>query len=229
MDLNEIVEKYGLNISRLAKRMLTDSEMVKDATQETWFEILKSIDSFNGKSDISTWIYTVAKRTILRYAQNERLVTHADIDYCISKGQIKYDDSGEQKEEWIKEKCDDCITAFCHCLTNEARLVFLFKENLDLSYEQISIIMDIKQENVRQIASRSLKKVRNFMNKDCILINPEGRCGCRIKDEIKSVDFDKTYRQLEMAHRLIEFYARFDKELPRKNYWEKFLNQVVTN
>jgi RNA polymerase sigma-70 factor (ECF subfamily) len=79
------------------------------------------------------------------------------------------------------------------------------------------------QENVRRIASRSLKKVRNFMNNDCILINPNGRCGCRIKDEIKSVDFDKTYKQLEMAHRLIDFYAKFDKELPRKNYWENYL------
>lgn len=61
------------------------------------------------------------------------------------------------------------------------------------------------------------------MEKDCILINPNGRCGCRIKNEIKSVDFDKTYKQLEMAHRLIAFYAKFDKELPRKNYWEKYL------
>jgi len=229
MDLKEIVDKYGLNISRLAKRMLTDSEMVKDATQETWLEILKSINSFKGNSEISTWIYTIAKRTILRYAQNERIVTHADIDYCIAKGQIKYEDAEQQKEEWIKEKCDDCITAFSHCLTNESRLIFLFKENLNLSYEQISKIMGMTQENVRQISSRSLKKVRNFMNKDCILINPKGRCGCRIKDEIKAVDFDKTYKQLEKAHRLIEFYNKFDKELPRKNYWEKYLQQVVTN
>lgn len=168
--------------------MLTDSEMAKDATQETWFEILKNIDSFKGNSEISTWIYTVAKRTILRYAQNERLVTHEDIDCCIAKGQIRHDNYDEQKEEWIKEKCDDCITAFCHCLTNEARLIFLFKENLNLTYEQISKIMEMTQENVRQISSRSLKKVRSFMEKDCILINPNGRCGCRIKNEIKSVD-----------------------------------------
>lgn len=223
MDFKGLVDKYGLNISRLAKRMLTNSEMVKDATQETWFEIIKSIDSFKGDAEISTWIYTIAKRTILRYAKKERLVTHDDIDYYISKGQIKYDFSEGEKEEWIKEKCDDCITASCHCLTNEARLIFLFRENLDLTYEQISRIMDMTQENVRQVSSRSLKRVRNFMNKDCILINPNGRCGCRIKNEIKSIDFDKTYVQLEKAHRLVDFYAKFDKELPRKNYWEKYL------
>lgn len=229
MDLQEIVEKYGSNISRLAKRMLKDSEMVKDATQETWFEIIKSIDSFKGESEISTWMYTIAKRTILRYARNERITTHEDIDHCIAKGQITFDNSDETKEEWIKEKCDICITAFCHCLTNDARLIFLFKENLDLSYEQISHIMEMTQENVRQISSRSLKKVRSFMNKDCILVNPNGRCGCRIKNEIRSIDFDKTYLQLQQAHRLIDFYNKFDKELPQKNYWEKYLREVVTN
>lgn len=229
MNLKELIDKYGLNISRLAKRMLTDPEMVKDATQETWFEILKNIDSFKGNSEISTWIYKIAQRTILRYAKNERLITFTDIDYCISKGQIQYDESENQKEEWIKEKCDDCITAFCHCLTNEARLIFLFKENLDLSYEQISKIMDMTQENVRQISSRSLKKVKNFMNKDCVLINPNGRCGCRIKNVIKSINYDKTYEQLEKAHRLVDFYTKFDKELPAKNYWEIFLQKVVTD
>ena len=229
MDLNELVNKYGLNISRLAKRMLTDSEMVKDATQETWYEVLKSIDSFKGNSELSTWIYTIAKRTILRYAENERIIKYSDIDYCIAKGQIKYNDSEEKKEEWIKGKCDDCITAFCHCLRNEARLVFLFKENLGLSYEQISKIMNMTQENVRQVASRSLKKVKSFMNKDCILINPTGRCGCRIKNVVTSIDFDKTYLQLQKAHRLVDFYAKFDRELPQKNYWEKYLQQVVTN
>lgn len=229
MDSRELVEKYGISISRLAKRMLSDSEMVKDATQETWFEILKSIDSFKSESEISTWIYSIAKRTILRYAKNERIVTHEDLETCISKGQIKYDYSEELKEAWIKEKCDDCITAFCHCLKNEARLIFLFRENLDLSYEQISKIMDMTQENVRQIASRSLQKVRNFMKNDCILINPNGRCGCRIKNEIKSIDFDKTYEQIEKAHRLVHIYAKFDIELPRKNLWEKYLDHIVTN
>lgn len=228
MESKELVEKYGFNISRLAKRMLTDPEMVKDAIQETWFEILKSIDSFRGEAELSTWIFTVAKRTILRYAKNERLVRHADIDDCIAKGQIIFNDSEKRKEEWIKEKCDDCITAFCHCLTKEARLVFLFRENLDLSYEQISRIMDMTPENVRQIASRSLRKIRHYMNNDCVLLNSEGRCGCRIKNEIRSIDYDKTYLQLQMAHRLVAFFDKFDRELPGKNYWEKYLQRVVT-
>lgn len=229
MDLEVLVDKYGLNISRLANRMLTDKELAKDAVQEVWYQVIKSLDSFKGESELSTWIYTIAKRTILKHSKNEKLVLSSDIEYCVSKGQISYNDPEEQKEEWIKEKCDDCITAFCHCLTNDARLIFLFKENLDLSYRQISKIMDMSEDNIRQISSRSLKKVRNFMNKDCVLLNPLGNCGCRIKNVIKSIDYDKKYAQITEAYRLVDFYNKFDKELPRKNYWINFLREVVTN
>ena len=128
MNQELLVDKYGLKISRLANRMLTDKELAKDAVQEVWYEVIKSLDSFKGDSELSTWIYTIAKRTILKHSKNEKLILSSDIMYCISKGQLIYDNSDEQKEEWIKEKCDDCITAFCHCLSNDARLIFLFKE-----------------------------------------------------------------------------------------------------
>lgn len=225
MDTEEIVGTYGEQVSRLVRRMVCKHELSEDICQEIWYEVIKSLHSFKHDSKLSTWIFTIAKRTIYRHIKQERILTHEDIDSCIEKGQIGFDDSDDRKEDWIKEKCDDCITAFCQCLNKEQRLIFLFRENLNLTYDQISSIMELKEDNVRKIASRSLKKVRSFMTKDCILINPQGRCGCRIREVIKSVDFDRVYRQIGAAHRLVTFYNKFDKELPRKNYWEKLINE----
>ena len=74
-DLKEIVEQYGVMVSSIAHRMIQNKEIAKEAAQEVWYEIIKSIDSFNGESGLSTWIYTICKRTILRYARNERIAT----------------------------------------------------------------------------------------------------------------------------------------------------------
>ena len=46
------------------KRQIQNKEIAKEAAQEVWYEIIKSIDSFNGESGLSTWIYTLCKRTI---------------------------------------------------------------------------------------------------------------------------------------------------------------------
>lgn len=228
IDKEHLVKQFGEKISRLSHRMIWNSELAKEASQEVWYEVLKSIDTYNGDSNISTWIYTIAKRTILRYAKNEKILKSKDIDNHFNLESIPYYGEENKKRQWVKEQCDYCLTAFCHCLTNDARLVFLFRDIARLTDSQIAQIIDLKEENIRQIAYRSSKKIRSFMQRDCILFNPKGNCRCRIRKHIKSVELDKEYNKLAKAAGLIEIFKKFDKELPRKNYWEKIIHEVVT-
>jgi RNA polymerase sigma-70 factor (ECF subfamily) len=228
-DLKNIVEQYGQMISMISHRMIRNKELAKDAAQEVWYEVLKSIHSFNENSELSTWIYTIAKRTILRYSQSERFFTLAELKDFRSLAEIEYTGEEESKREWIKEQCDCCLTAMNHCLNNDARLIFILKETIGLSYKQLSEIMEMKEENIRQISSRSFSKISNFMNDTCPLYNPAGTCKCRIRKHVLAVDLDKEYASVREMMRLIDLYQKFEKELPRKNYWEKFLNQIVTN
>lgn len=228
IDKEHLVRQFGEKISTLSHRMIWNSELAKEASQEVWYEVLKSIDTFNGDSNISTWIYTIAKRTILRYAQNEKILKSKDIDNHFNLENIAYYGEEHDKKQWVKEQCDYCLTAFCHCLTNDARLIFLFRDMAELTDSQIAQIMDLKEENIRQIAYRSREKIKSFMQKDCVLVNPQGNCRCRIRKHIKSVELDKEYNRLAKAAELIEIFKKFDKELPRKNYWEKIIYEVVT-
>lgn len=229
IDKEQLVKEFGEKISRLSHRMIWNNELAKEAAQEVWYEVLVSLNCFNGNSKISTWIYTIAKRTILRYAQNEKILRPSDLEIHFNKEEIKYLGEEQTKREWVKEKCDYCLTAFCHCLSNDARLIFLFRDIAELADIEISDIMNLNIDNVRKIASRSKAKVINFMQKDCILLNASGNCRCRINKHVKSVNLDKEYRKLSKALQLITLFKKFDKELPRKNYWEKFICEDVTS
>lgn len=225
---NELFEKFGQTISRLSHRMIENPELAKEAAQEVWFEIIKNIDKFNGNSSVSTWMYVIAKRTILRYAQSERVYKDNEINTHFDLAPIEYTDLEQNKKDWVKEKCDSCLTAFCHCLNNESRLILLFRVIADLTYSQISEIMEISEENVRQILSRSKQKVKNFMSDNCILYNPEGKCKCRIRKQVISIDLVNEYSKLAKTARLVDMFLKFDKKLPRKNYWEEIISRDVT-
>jgi RNA polymerase sigma factor (sigma-70 family) len=216
-------------VSSISHRMIQNKELSKEASQEVWYEVIKSINSFNGDSELSTWIYTIAKRTILRYSKNEKISTIIELEQFRALPEVEYSGSEENRRDWIKERCDWCLTALNHCLNNDARLIFIFRENVGLSYKQISDIMEMKEDNIRQISSRSLSKISNFLNDTCPLYNPEGTCKCRICKQVLSIDLDKEYSIVKKLIRLADLYQKFDKDLPRKNYWEKFLNGVVTN
>jgi RNA polymerase sigma-70 factor (ECF subfamily) len=129
----------------------------------------------------------------------------------------------------VKEKCDYCLTAFCHCLSNEARLIVLFCDIVELPCDEVGLIMEKSEETIRQYVSRSRKKIRKFMEQDCILFNSAGSCRCRIRQHVLSVNLDKEYKKLAKAAELVEIFKKFDRELPRKNYWEKIISTDVTN
>lgn len=223
-DLEKLVEQFGTMVSGISHRMIQNKELAKEAAQEVWYEVFKSISSFNGDSELSTWIYTVARRTILRYSKNEKISTILELEQFRALPEIEYDGPEENRREWVKEKCDWCLTALNHCLNNDARLIFIFRENVGLAYKQISEIMEMKEANVRQISSRSATKISNFLNGTCPLYNPEGTCKCRICKQVLLIDLDKEYSMVRKLIGLADLYRKFDKDLPRKNYWEKLLN-----
>jgi RNA polymerase sigma factor (sigma-70 family) len=226
-ELERIAEDYGRKISGLARRMIRNAEIAKDAAQEVWFEIVKSIGSYKGDSHISTWIYTIAKRTILRHIENERLILSGEINDHFAKPEIVFGGDEDSRREWIKEKCDYCLTAFCNCVAPESRLVFLLSEFVGLENDRIAQIMETNETNIRKIQSRAKHKVRNFMSKNCILYNQDASCRCRIKKEIIILDFHKEYENLRKTKELIDFYLKFEENYPRKNFWLSLLPDVT--
>ncbi len=229
IDKEKLVEQFGSKISSLSHRMIWDKELAKEAAQEVWYEVLNSLETFKADSNISTWIYIIAKRTIKRYIKNEKILKTEDLDKHFNMEPIDYSGQEQDLKEWVKNQCDYCLTAFCHCLTNEARLIFLFRDIAELSDHEIAQVMEMKEENIRQISTRSREKVKRFMQKDCILLNTAGTCRCRISKHIRSVKLDKEYSNLSKAAGLVDLFKKFDKELPRKNYWEKIIREVVTD
>jgi RNA polymerase sigma factor (sigma-70 family) len=219
----QLIKEYGTMVSSIARRYILKQEIAEEAVQEVWYEILKNLHQFKGESKVSTWLYTVARRTILRYAKNERIYTNLEITENFERPELSYDENPEDKVLWVKDKCDHCLTAFCHCLDNEARLIFIFRYIANLSYADIAEICDKNEDNVRKRASRSKAKVSQFMNDNCIIYNPQGSCKCRIRSLVYEVNLHLEYQKIVRAVKLVDFYRKFDRELPRKNFWEKFL------
>ena len=54
IDINRLVKEYGNMISMIAHRMILNKEIAREAAQEVWYELCKSISSFKGDSEIST-------------------------------------------------------------------------------------------------------------------------------------------------------------------------------
>lgn len=225
LGLNDIALTYGKIVSSLCGRMIQDREIAKDAAQEVWLEIVKSFPTFRGQSKLSTWIYSVTHRVVTRYALNERKYSTRFLKVYFSGEQLEIPviDDDIDKKLWIKEMCDKCLTGTLHCLDSEARLAFLFREVVQLPYEDIASIFGKDGSSVRKGLSRSRRKLRNFLTNQCILFNPQGDCNCRMKVHIYNINLQREYEKLRKMVRRVNIYLESEEILPTKNYWINYL------
>lgn len=71
---------------RLAHAILRDEHEARDACQETWITVWRSLKSFRGDSKFSTWLHPIAVRRAVDHLRSRRrwyhrflpMLTHAD-------------------------------------------------------------------------------------------------------------------------------------------------------
>ena len=215
-----LFKDYGPMVSSVCHRMIQDNDLARDASQQVWLSIIKALPGFRRESKISTWIYSITRRIVLDFARNERQYSTQFLSGYFRSGDMDLPDYPDfDKEIWVREMCDKCLTGMLHCLDNESRLIYILKDVVQLSYAEISEIMEKEEPSIRQISSRVHKKLRNFLDNECVLYNPKGACHCRMKKWVVEINLPQEYDKLRSLTRSMNLYLASEKVLPGKNYW----------
>ena len=77
----EIVKRYNMMVYTLAYRVLKNREEDEELAQDVFLKVYSSLDSFNMKSKLSTWIYRITyNASINKYKSQKRKVDTIEID-----------------------------------------------------------------------------------------------------------------------------------------------------
>ena len=225
-DLKQVALDYGRMVSSICTRMIFNPNIAEEAAQETWLEITRSLNSFRNQSKISTWIYTITRRVVIRYSQKEKIYSTKYLSRYFRSDEpvADFPDDRLEYSQNVKEQCDKCMVGILHCLDNDSRLVYIMRDIVGLSYEEISDIFKKTEPAVRKDISRSRNKLRRFLQEECYLFNPEGNCKCRMKKYVKEINLDQEFDKLRQTVYKMRLFKEAEKILPRKNFWEKYLN-----
>lgn len=223
MTLEEIAEEHGGFVSAICRRLIRDEEAAKEAAQQAWVEIVKSYPSFRGEAKLTTWMYSIARRSVMDYATRERTYStrHLRNYFREDKEPEPSYRQGMDKDLWVRQMCDRCLTGILHCLEAEARLVYILRDIAGLSYSEMADVFEKDSATLRKSVARSRNKIRAFLSNECYLYNPDGDCKCRMKSYVKDVNLRAEYRKLKKASSLADFFRKSGTMLPEKNFWVK--------
>jgi RNA polymerase sigma-70 factor (ECF subfamily) len=68
----QLVDSWAGSMLRLARSIVTTEASAAEVVQETWVAVVASVDGFEGRSSLRTWIYRILVNTAKRRAAQEQ-------------------------------------------------------------------------------------------------------------------------------------------------------------
>ena len=223
-DPDILVRDYGPMVSSICRRMIEDRERARDAGQEVWIEVLKSLPGFRGESRLSTWITVIARRTIHRWMAVEiRRDFRSFGKGCRITINPPVEELGRNDPEWLdlwtRMLCDLCLTAILHCLEPESRFIFILRAVLKMEYDEICAIMEMDGAAVRKRFSRASRKLSRFGKEECALLNPSGNCRCGQKKIMTETKLVEEFAKLRTMVNRLETWSLAETVFSPVNFW----------
>ncbi len=165
---DEIVKIYQRKIYALAFNLTRNPMDAQDVTQDVLLSIFKKIDTFQGKSAFSSWVY----RITLNAAYMKLRTRKKDQSVSLEEMLPSFNNSGFQQEkllDWseatdsllFSKETRKLIEQAVDQLPEKEKVVFLLRDVEELSTERVAEILDL---SIPAVKSR-LHRARLFLRK----------------------------------------------------------------
>ena len=167
----ELVERHKQRVFNLVYRFLGSYQEAEDIAQEVFIRVYKAKDSYTPQAKFTTWLYTICKNTCLNSIRdkNPSLVSLDSIleqeDDAVAP-QIADTHTPSPVECVLKEEHAALVKAAIDSLPAQQKMAVLLYRYDQLSYEEISEVMDCSVKAVKSLLHRAKlqlkEKLRDF-------------------------------------------------------------------
>ncbi len=184
--LNTLLMRHKDWIYNVAIRMTGNTNDAEDVTQEILLKIVTKLSSFQGKSTFRTWLYRITLNHVMTMKRNvkENLFSSFEKHKNILDSLPDSDLDGEfviQKNMLVEETKAECMLGMLLCLSREQRIVFILGGILGMISSQGAELLEITEANFRKRLARARSELKNFIEKNCSLIDKNNTCTCARK------------------------------------------------
>lgn len=163
------VTEYSDLVYRLAIKMLANEQDAEDVLQETFLKAFRYLDTFKGKSSLSTWLYRIATNEALMMIRKRRPEkSQIDIEETQEdEGLPKVDivDWGDRPEDsLLTTESIDTLNLEVQKLSPALRIVFILRDIQGLSVRETSEVLDLTESAVKTRLSRARLKLRQALS-----------------------------------------------------------------
>ena len=165
-----LVREYEKNVYNIALRMVNNSEDASDMTQEAFIKAYNSLPNFRGDSKFSVWLYRIVSNVCLDFLRSKSRKPTLSLSMEDDDGeetQLDIADESQSPELLLERSLTrDAVRRGLDALPPDYRQILLLREIQGLSYDEISLALDLEVGTVKSRIFRARKKLCAFLIAD---------------------------------------------------------------
>ena len=153
----ELVNRYRDRLMNFVFQYLGDMELAEDIVQDTMLKLYQKKHYYKQIAKFSTWIYTIAKNlafTELRRKKSRKITVLSQMNSNEKDYEIP-SDQPEIGQEIQNEFALKLIQAAIQGLPDRFKTIIILRDIEELSYEEISSILDVPLGTVKSRINRA--------------------------------------------------------------------------
>ena len=170
---NQLVVRYKDRLYNFIYGIVNDMDLAEDLTQDTYLKVYTYKDSYKELYKFSTWMYTIAKNlafTELRKKNRRKTFAFSDINknndwdfeaVDTQTAQIDSDINSQEKKKNIQNALS--------LLSVDFRTIIILRDIQELSYEDISKIVEVPIGTVKSRINRGREKLYQLLKRKEII------------------------------------------------------------
>ena len=162
-----LIDQHKAYVYTIIYRIVGSKVDAEEASQDVFVKVFKKLNSYNGESKFTTWLYSIAYRTAIDHKRKmNRIPAYAGIDENISKVFVANSRTDESLD--ITER-RNYLNKAIDMLNDEQAAVITLYYLRDYNIEEIREITEMTKSNIKVILYRARIKLKeiiqnNFQN-----------------------------------------------------------------
>lgn len=156
---NAIVSQYAEQLYWQIRRQTKNHEDSNDVLQNTLLKVYKALDKFEGKSSLSTWMYSIARNESYTFLSKRNKQVNFEYDDASIELLNLSGDLGGLSAEQIEELLLNALET----LPNKQAQVFQLKYFEDISFKEMSAQLGTSVGGLKASYHHAVKKIEEHL------------------------------------------------------------------
>ncbi len=164
-EIRTIYRTHGKDVYHFIVSFTNSHDEAEDLTQEVFVRLFKSLPRFNRKSELKTWIFSIAKKVAIDHYRKRKRQT------LFNDWLLKVTPSNEKTTEEIVEAREDLneVSAALKKLKYDYRIVIILRAVNEFNVKETANILGWSESKVKVYFHRGIKKLKETLDTENIL------------------------------------------------------------